>query len=74
MEVGPADDTFQVYQGGVQYPVDYAPVWKYFAKDGLKPTGVAEVEELHRSFAVQQSLGERDGLVLFAPDWVNRVP
>jgi anti-sigma factor RsiW len=35
---------------------------------------VAEVEELHRSFAVQQSLGTRDGLVLFAPEWAERAP
>jgi hypothetical protein len=53
MEVGPADDTFQVYQGGVQYPMDYAPVWKYITKDGLKPPGVAAVEEFRK--AVEES-------------------
>jgi anti-sigma factor RsiW len=33
---------------------------------------VAEVEEIHASFAVQQSLQGRDGLLLFAPDWGER--
>jgi predicted anti-sigma-YlaC factor YlaD len=35
---------------------------------------VAEVEELHGSFAVQQSLDVRAGLVLYAPDWADRAP
>jgi hypothetical protein len=34
MEVGATDDTFEVFQGVVPYPVDNAPVWKYVAKDG----------------------------------------
>jgi anti-sigma factor RsiW len=33
---------------------------------------VAEVEELHRSFAVQQSLDARASLVLYAPEWAER--
>jgi len=53
MQVGAAEDTFQVYQGGVQYPVDNPPVWKYIAKDGLKPPGVAAVEEFRK--AVEES-------------------
>jgi anti-sigma factor RsiW len=32
---------------------------------------VAEVEDLHRSFVVQQAVGTRGGLVLFAPEWVR---
>jgi hypothetical protein len=53
MQVGTAEDTFQVYQGGVQYPVDNAPVWKFIAKDGLKPPGVAAVEQFRK--AVEES-------------------
>jgi hypothetical protein len=45
MEVGAKDDTFEVFQGGVQYPVDSAPTWKYIAKDGLKPPSVAGVDQ-----------------------------
>lgn len=53
VEAGSADDTFQVYQGGVQYPMDYAPVWRFIAKDGLKPPGVAAVEQFRK--AVEES-------------------
>jgi predicted anti-sigma-YlaC factor YlaD len=35
---------------------------------------VADVAELHRAFVVQQSLGPRDGLVFFAPQWADRAP
>ncbi len=59
MEVGPADDTFQVYKGGVQYPVDYAPVWKYIAKDGLKPPGVAAVEEFRKAVEESEKAAQR---------------
>lgn len=53
MEVGAEDDTFMVFQGGVQYAVDNAPVWKYIARDGLKPPGVAAVEQFRK--AVEES-------------------
>ena len=53
MQVGAANDTFQVYQGGVQYPLDNAPVWKFIAKDGLKPPNVAAVEQFRK--AVEES-------------------
>ena len=51
--VGQADDTIQVFQGGVQYPLDYAPVWRLTAKDGLKPPGMAAVEQFRK--AVEES-------------------
>jgi hypothetical protein len=35
---------------------------------------VADVEELHRAFVLQQSLGPRDGLVFFASQWADRNP
>jgi hypothetical protein len=53
MEVGAENDTFKVFKGGVEYPVDYAPVWNYIAKDGLKPPSVAAVEEFRK--AVEES-------------------
>lgn len=51
--VGQAEDTFQVFQGGVQYPLDNPPVWKLTAKDGLKPPDVAAVEQFRK--AVEES-------------------
>jgi hypothetical protein len=53
MEAGAADDTFQVFQGGVQYPLDNPPVWQLTAKDGLKPPTVAAVEQFRK--AVEES-------------------
>ena len=56
MEVGAEDDTFMVFQGGLiyrPYPVDNASVWKYIAKDGLKPPAVAAVEQFRK--AVEES-------------------
>lgn len=49
VQVGAAEDAFQVYKGGVQYPVDYAPVWKYIAKDALKPPSVVAVEQFRKT-------------------------
>lgn len=53
MEVGAQEDTFEVFQGGVQYPVDGAAVWKYIAKDGLKLPGVAAVDQFR--IAIEES-------------------
>lgn len=41
---------------------------------GVRVREVAEAEELHQAFAVQQSLDERDGLLLFAPRWAEHGP
>jgi hypothetical protein len=53
MAVGEKDDTFEVFQGGVPYPVDNAPVWKLITKDGLKPPSVSAVEQFRK--AVEES-------------------
>jgi len=53
MEAGAAEDTFRVFQGGVKYPLENAPVWQLTAKDGLKPPGVTAVEEFRK--AVEES-------------------
>jgi hypothetical protein len=49
MELGAEDDTFKVFQGKVQYPVDTAPAWMFVAKDGLKAPGVAAVEQFRKA-------------------------
>jgi hypothetical protein len=49
MEVGAAQDTFQVYQGGVEYPLDGAPIWTQVSKSGLKPPDVTAVEEFRKA-------------------------
>jgi hypothetical protein len=53
IEAGGADDSFQVFQGGVQYPLNNPPVWRLTLKDGLKPPAVAAVEAFRK--AVEES-------------------
>lgn len=50
-EVGAADDTFEVYRGGVADPLDSSPVWRYVAKDCLRPPKVFAVEEFRKAIA-----------------------
>jgi predicted anti-sigma-YlaC factor YlaD len=54
------------WQRPMTTPEPPGPAARVIARD------VAEVEELHRSFAVQQSLDARAGLVLYAPEWAER--
>ncbi len=50
-EVGPPEDTFEVYQGGVKYPLDSSPVWRYMAKDALNGPRVEAVEKFRKAIA-----------------------
>ena len=34
-EMGPSEDSFEVYRGRVEYPLDAPAVWRYVAKDAL---------------------------------------
>ena len=47
-EIGTSEDTFEVYRGGVEYPLDAAPVWRYIAKDGLNGPQVTAVEQFQK--------------------------
>lgn len=48
-EVGPSEDTFEVYLGRMEYPLEGAPVWRYMAKDALKGPRVKAVEQFHNA-------------------------
>jgi len=50
-EVGPTEDTFEVYRGRTLYPLDSSPVWRYMAKDSLNPPAVQAVEEFRKVIA-----------------------
>jgi hypothetical protein len=50
-EVGPSEDTFEVYRGRTQYPLDSSPVWRYMAKDSLNFPAVRAVEEFRKAIA-----------------------
>jgi hypothetical protein len=50
-DVGPSEDTFEVYQGRLEYPLDSSPVWRYIAKDCLRQPSVTAVEEFRKAIA-----------------------
>jgi hypothetical protein len=50
-EIGPSEDTFEVYRGGVEDPLDSSAVWRYTAKDCLRAPQVSAVEEFRKAIA-----------------------
>jgi len=50
-EVGPSEDSFAVYQGGIQDPLSSTPAWRYIAKDCLRAPNVSAVEEFRKAVA-----------------------
>ena len=51
-EAGPAEDTFELFLGGgVEYPLDSAPIWRYMAKDALDAPEVRAVERFRQAVA-----------------------
>jgi hypothetical protein len=50
-EVGASEDTFEVYNGHVQDPLDSSPVWRYIAKNCLREPGVTAVEQFRKAIA-----------------------
>ena len=49
MQVGSSEDMFEVYRGGVDYPLDSAPVWRYSAKNALRAPNVPAVAEFRKA-------------------------
>jgi len=47
-EIGSAADTFAVYQGGIERPLDRPPVWRYAAKNALHSPDVPAVAEFRK--------------------------
>jgi hypothetical protein len=48
-DIGPSEDTLEVYRGGVDYPLDSAPVWRYSGKDALRPPAVSAVDQFRKA-------------------------
>jgi hypothetical protein len=51
VEMGGVDDSFTVFDGKVEKPLDGAPGWRYIGKDGLRPHGVPAVDEFRKAVA-----------------------
>lgn len=56
-EMGPPEDSFEVYIGGVDYPLDAPPLWRYMAKDALNTPQVTAVEQFRK--AINESEQQR---------------
>jgi hypothetical protein len=56
-QIGSAEDSFEVYMGGVEYPLDTPPLWRYMAKDALKAPRVEAVEQFRK--AINESEQQR---------------
>jgi len=50
-EVSSPDDVLAVYLGGVDYPLDSPPLWRYMAHNGLQHPTVPAVEKLRQAIA-----------------------
>jgi hypothetical protein len=50
-EIGEADDSFVVYKGGGERPLDAPPAWRYMARDGLSPHDVPAVAAFRKAVA-----------------------
>jgi hypothetical protein len=48
-EIGPSDDTFEVYRGDVSDSLDSPPVWRYVAKDCLRAPNLRAVDEFRKA-------------------------
>jgi hypothetical protein len=54
-EIGSAEDSFEVYRGGAQYPLDAAPLWRYRAKDALDAPQVRAVEQFRKAVSESEN-------------------
>ena len=48
-EIGPTEDTFIVYRGKIDHPLDNAPIWRYSAKDALSSPSVPAVAQFQKA-------------------------
>ncbi len=53
-EIGRANDSFEVYRGGVARPLSTTPLWSYTAKDALKAPNVTAVEQFRKAIATAE--------------------
>jgi hypothetical protein len=56
-QIGPSEDMFEVYLGGIEDPLDAPPIWRYSAKNALNGPQVAAVEQFRK--AIEESEKQR---------------
>lgn len=48
-QVGPSEDTIELYLGGVEYPLDSPPIWRYMARGALRPPKPRAIDQLRKA-------------------------
>ena len=48
-EIGPSEDTFEVYMGRVEHPLDAPPIWRYMGKDALDGPQIRAVDQFRNA-------------------------
>jgi hypothetical protein len=56
-QIGASEDMFEVYLGGLEYPLDAAPIWRYLGKNALNGPQVAAIEQFRK--AIEESEKQR---------------
>jgi hypothetical protein len=59
-EIGPSEDSFEVYRGGVEYPLDAPAVWRYLGKNALDAPTVAAVSQFRKAIAESEKQREEN--------------
>lgn len=59
-ELGATGDSFLVYEGGVDNPLDHSPAWRYVAEDGLRPHTVPAVAEFRKALAEAEKVAAKN--------------
>ena len=59
-EVTTPNDTFLVYMGGSETPLDGTPIWQYVAKDGLKGPSVPAVGAFRKAIAETEKAASKN--------------
>lgn len=58
-EVSSPEDSFEVYMGNIQYPLDASPLWRYVAKDCLQAPVVSAVEQFRKAVAESEKARQK---------------
>jgi hypothetical protein len=59
-EISTPEDSFLVYQGNVDYPLDAPAIWRYTAKDGLKSHSVPAVDAFRKAIAETEKAASKN--------------
>ena len=58
-EVGSSEDLFEVYRGGVEYPLDGPSMWRYMGKNALDGPQVKAVEQFKTAITESEQVSQQ---------------